>query len=285
VKKYAIREIRSNAVIGYFFTDFIPRAGKYGHAAAFTLISGRSLGDGVYSQPVSAIVANFSPPTADRPSLLTHDEVETLFHEFGHIMHQTLTVAPYAYLSGSSTAQDFVEAPSQMLENWVWNAEQLNKISGHYKNPNRKLPAELVGKMLAAKDFNQGYHYSRQIMLGLTDLKMHMAEGPVDANAVFREVHSDTLLFPPIAGSKFMAGFGHMMGGYDAGYYGYIWSEVFAADMFTRFEAGGLENESLGRLYRDRILGQGAMQEPLELLTQFLGRAPNDQAFLKKLGL
>src|SRR5271156_3189069 len=125
------------------------------------------------------MVANFNPPANGKPSLLSHNEVETLFHEFGHIMHQTLTKAPYASLSGSNVAQDFVEAPSQMLENWVWEPQILNLMSGNYKNPTQKLPVDLLKKMIAARDFNQGYFYTRQLMLALTDMEMHTASGPV----------------------------------------------------------------------------------------------------------
>lgn len=285
VKLYAILDGSDNSVIGYFYTDFIPREGKYGHAAAFTLVEGRVLPDGRYSEPVSAIVANFSPPANGKPSLFTHDEVETLFHEFGHIMHQTLTRAPYSFLSGTSTAQDFVEAPSQMLENWVWDADMLNKLSGHYLDIRKKLPKELIEKMLEARDFNQGYHYSRQIMLGLTDLSMHMLSGPVDVTELYKKFHLDVLTVPAIGNSHFPASFGHLMSSYDAGYYGYIWSEVFAADMFTAFMDKGLLNSNLGRRYRDIILGEGNMRDPYDLISAFLGRAPNNEAFLKKLGL
>lgn len=285
VKLYAIKNKGDQKTIAYFYADTFPREGKYGHAAAFPLISGHVLSAGEYSTPVAAIVANFTPPTKNKPSLLTHDEVETLFHEFGHIMHQTLTRAPYAYLSGSSTAQDFVEAPSQMLENWIWSADILKSISGHYLDQKKHLPDELITKMIAARDFNMGFHYSRQILLGLTDLKMHVSKGPVDVSDMYRQTYKDILGIEPVSGSLWMAGFGHMMGGYDAGYYGYIWSEVYAADMFTAFEATGLLNSATGYSYRTNILEKGNMRDPLELVTGFLGRKPNDQAFLKKLGL
>src|SRR5690606_13893589 len=138
---------------------------------------GRVMADGNYSIPVASIVSNFTPPSESRPSLLTHDEVETLFHEFGHIMHQVLTTSPYGFLSGTNVAQDFVEAPSQMLENWAWDPEMLTLISGHYERADETLPADLIAKMVAAKDFNIGYFYSRQIVLGTTDLILHTSSG------------------------------------------------------------------------------------------------------------
>ena len=283
VKAYQVVDNQTGAVIAYFYADLIPRDGKYGHAAAFPLISGRQLADG-YSVPVASIVANFTPPSDGKPSLLTHDEVETLFHEFGHIMHQILTRAPYASLSGTSVAQDFVEAPSQMLENWVWNEEILRMISGHYET-GEALPTDLLQKMLAAQNFNQGYFYTRQIFLGMLDLTFHTTDGPVNTTEVHNKLYKEIIGIDALEGGHWTAGFGHLMGGYDAGYYGYIWSEVYAQDMFTRFEQAGLLNASVGADYRTWILEKGSMLDPLELLTGFLGRAPNDEAFLKKLGL
>lgn len=284
VKMYAIREKSDQSVIGYFYTDFFPREGKYGHAAAFPLISGRVRGDGRYSLPVASIVSNFTPPSDGKPSLLTHDEVETLFHEFGHIMHQTLTRAPYASLSGSNTAQDFVEAPSQMLENWVWNKQILTLISGHYTDASKKLPDNVLNQMLAAKNFNQGYLYTRQLVLGLTDLRIHTQGGAVDVDVVYDKTYEELLGVKPLPGTHFMSTFGHMMGGYDAGYYGYIWSEVYAADMFTAF-GENLLDEDVGLRYRHEILEVGHMRPELESVEKFLGRKSNSDAFYKKLGV
>jgi thimet oligopeptidase len=285
VKLYQIENISDGAVVGYFYADLVPRQGKYGHAAAFPLISGRVLPTGSYSKPVAAMVANFAPPAGGKPSLLSHDEVETLFHEFGHIMHQTLTKAPYASLSGSAVAQDFVEAPSQMLEGWAWNQEILEKVSGHYLDHSRKLPTALLQQMIAAKDFNSGYYYTRQLMLATLDMTYHTATGPVDTAATYDQIYRDMLGIEPVAGGRFSASFGHLMGGYDAGYYGYLWSEVYAADMFTRFEHGGLLNAEIGGDYRRAILESGSMTDALSLLRQFLGREPNSEAFFRKLGI
>ncbi|MGK5084776.1 M3 family metallopeptidase [Bdellovibrionota bacterium FG-1] len=283
VKLYRVENTSDRALIGFFFADFIPRQGKYGHAAAFSLISGRKLADGAYSHPISAIVANMNPPANGKPSLLNHSEVETLFHEFGHIMHQTLTRAPFGTLSGSNVAQDFVEAPSQMLENWVWSPEVLSSLSGHYQDHSRKLPKELLSRMIAARDFNQGYFYTRQLMLGLLDMAYHTASGPVDTTAIQNRLYREIIGVEPIEGGHFQAGFGHLMGGYDSGYYGYLWSKVYAEDMFTRFESAGLFDSGMGMRYRHTILEKGDMLEAMDLLNEFLGRAPSNQAFLKKL--
>jgi thimet oligopeptidase len=287
VKLYEIHNADDCQLIGYFYTDFIPRAGKYGHAAAFPLISARLVESGKYSLPIASIVANFTPPVGDKPSLLTHDEVETFFHEFGHIMHQTLTRAPFASLSGTSVAQDFVEAPSQMLENWVWNADILNRVSGHYLNPTEKLPPELLGQLLAAKTFQQGSRYTKQLLYALFDMTLHTQENitTVNVTAIYDQLTKEIIGQDPLPGNRFPAGFGHLMGGYDAGYYGYLWSEVYAQDMFSIFPQTDLTNNQVGARYRDTILAQGNMKDAIELLKDFLGREPSSEAFFKMLGL
>lgn len=281
---YEITDSKTKNRIGYFYADFYPRAGKYGHAAAFTLIGGRQVG-GQYNETVSAIVSNFTPAGAGKPALLSHDEVETLFHEFGHIVHQTLTRAPFASLSGTSTARDFVEAPSQVLENWVWDEKILNMISGHYTDTTKKLPKELLEKMLVAKNFGQGYFYSRQLTFGLFDLEIHSAQGAVRVDDVYNRLFKELIGVEPLKGVHFPGTFGHMMGGYDAGYYGYLWSEVYAQDMFSIFEKKGLLNSQIGNRYRRTILEQGSMKDAIDLLRQFLGREPNSDAFFKKIGI
>ena len=287
VKMYAIHDSTDDRLIGYFYADFFPRAGKYGHAAAFPLISGRVLANGQsigqYSQPVAAMVANLSPPLNGKPSLLSYDDVNTVFHEFGHIMHQTLTRAPYASLSGSNTAQDFVEAPSQMLENWIANPEILKIISGHYLDHSQKLPSEMLAKLIETQDFNLGYSYTKQLTYALFDMTIHTQDGPVDVNDTYLNVYREVMGQEPLEGQRFPASFGHMMGGYDAGYYGYLWSEVYAEDMFTQFPTTNLTSPEVGGRYRRAILEQGNMKDALDLLRDFLGREPNSDAFFKKL--
>jgi thimet oligopeptidase len=282
VKLYRILDKKDGRLIGYFYTDFIPRAGKYDHFASFGLVNGRHLPDG-YNKPVSAIVGNFNPPGNGKPSLLNHDEVVTVFHEFGHVMHQTLTRAPYASLSGANVAQDFVEAPSQMLENWPWEEKILTVMSGHYLDPGKKLPDDLLKKMIAVRDYQQGYFFTRQLMLGLTDMTFHTATGPVDTAATYNKLYHDLIGVDPVEGGHFCAAFGHLMGGYDAGYYGYLWSLVYATDMYSAFQKTDPLSPKTGDRYRRVILERGNMEDADVLLTRFLGRPSNNKAFLKKL--
>jgi thimet oligopeptidase len=284
VRLYAVHDQKSGDLLSYFYTDLAPRDGKYSHAGAFPLISGRILKPGRYSKPVAAIVANFTPATAARPSLLTHAEVKTFFHELGHIMQQILTKAPFATFSGTSVAQDYVEAPSQMMENWVWNREILKKISSHFQT-GQPLSDELIDKMIAAKRFNQGVDYTWQLLFSLFDLRIHSSTGAMNVTKVYHEMYRDLFGFAELADGHFPAGFGHLMGGYDAAYYGYLWSQVYAQDMYSRFEREGLLNPKTGAEYRKVILESGNMQDAIDLIRRFLGREPNADAFYRTLGI
>jgi thimet oligopeptidase len=284
VRCYRVKDAKTDALIGSFFADLYPRPGKYGHAAAFTLHQERTVG-GVRVQPVSAIVANFSAPIGTKPSLLKHTEVETFFHEFGHICHQLLTTAEFASLSGTSVDQDFVEAPSQMLENWVYDASILKTLSSNVDHPEQKLPDSLIEQIVKTRNFNQGYFYTRQLLFGLFDLQSHTGDALPHPSELYRRLYTEVMGLPALKTSHFPASFGHLMGGYDAGYYGYLWSKVFAEDMFSLFEKQGLLNETLGQRYRNVILAQGKMKESSELLKEFLGRDVSYEAFYKRLGI
>ena len=283
VKLYEINDAAGGEPIAYFYMDLFPREGKYKHAAAFSLLTGRQLPDGRYQKPVSSMVANFNKSTKDRPSLLTHDEVETFFHEFGHIMHQTLTKAKYGRFAGSATARDFVEAPSQMLENWVWEREVLQSLSGHYLDRSKKLPDELLGKMLAAKNVNSGLVNLRQLLFGSVDQLYH-GNPPSDTTKAYARLAKSVSMIPTSPGTHPEASFGHLMG-YDSGYYGYMWSKVYAEDMFSKFKEEGVLNPALGRRYRVEILEKGSSRDEMESLKAFLGREPNEDAFLESIGL
>lgn len=282
VMLYRIRDAASGDEIAYFFMDLFPRANKYGHAAAFTLVGGRMLTDGTYQVPVSAIVANFTKPTATQPSLMRHSEVETLFHEFGHILHQTLTTAQRLRFSGTRTETDFVEAPSQMLEHWVWDADVLSGFSRHVDS-GEPLPKELLDSMLAAKNLDSGLAIMRQLYFAELDIAYHLPGAQKDTTAIAAELHPISGFQAP-EGTHWQSGFGHLFG-YDTGYYGYKWSEVFADDMWTRFAEAGPLNTELGVEYRKTVLERGGSVDGDALVRDFLGREARSEAFLKNNGI
>jgi thimet oligopeptidase len=284
VRSYAVRDRASGELLAHFHMDLFPREGKYSHAAAFTLVPGRRLPEGSYQKPMSAIVANFTKPAADRPSLLQHSEVETLFHEFGHILHQVLTRAELVRFAGSSTETDFVEAPSQIMEHWTWRPEVLATFARHYET-GEPIPESLVKAMVEARNLNVALTTLRQVQFGVFDMGIH-GEGAADAD--LDEIHrraTEVSLLPLHEGTFFPASFGHMLGGYDAGYYGYLWSEVYGDDMFSRFEAEGVTSPEVGADYRRAILEAGGTRDGMDLLVDFLGREPSNEAFLRKLGI
>ncbi|HJQ96247.1 MAG TPA: M3 family metallopeptidase [Acidimicrobiia bacterium] len=283
VLTYAIDDAATGEEIAQFFMDLFPREGKFSHAAAFPLVPGRRLADGSYQKPLAAIVANFTKPGADRPSLLQHQEVETFFHEFGHILHQTLTKAELTKFSGTSTEGDFVEAPSQIMENWTWQSEVLARFARHYET-GEPISPRLVSQLTAAKNLNIALLTLRQAQFGLLDLWMHDETPQKDLDDI--HVRSTQVsLFPIHADTFYPASFGHLLGGYDAGYYGYLWSEVYGDDMWSRFEKEGVVNPAVGADYRHEVLEMGGSRDGIEHLRAFLGREPNNEAFLRKLGM
>lgn len=284
VRLFEVRDAKSDALIGHFFLDLFPRDNKYKHFAAFDIQRARRNADGTYRTPVSAIVGNFPKASGNKPSLLSHEDVETFFHEFGHIMHMTLTTARYSSLSGASVRWDFVEAPSQMLENWVWQKPMLKKLSKNYKS-GEPLPDALIDSMIAARHVNEGVFWSRQLFFATADMKFHTSGPKVDTTKIWNDLSADIMKMPSPAGCQAQATFGHLMGGYDAGYYGYLWSKVFAEDMFSVFEKKGLENSEVGGRYREWILSPGGTKEPDVLIHGFLQREPSKEAFYQSLGL
>ena len=268
--------------IGHFYMDLHPRPDKYGHAAAFMLRPGRRLADGSYAPTAAAIVANFTKPSAGSPSLLRHSEVETLFHEFGHILHQVMTRSPYNRFSGTNVERDFVEAPSQMLEHWTWEPSVLRGFTRHVTTE-EPLPEALLAQMVAAKNVGSGLHYLRQLYFARLDLAYHDAGAVKDTDAPAEAFHGITG-FPFPAGTHFQAGFGHLFG-YDAGYYGYLWSQVFGDDMYEVFKGGPEIEAAAGLDYRRTILEAGGTLDGADLVRGFLGREPSSAAFLREIGL
>lgn len=284
VKAFKIKDKASGELVAYFYMDLYPREGKYKHAACFGLVEGEEKQDGTYQIPFVAIVANLNKPSGDTPSLLKHSEVETLFHEFGHVLHNALTKAKYSAFSGTSVSWDFVEAPSQMLERWAWDPQVLKKISRHYKT-GEALPDDLIKRMIAAKNFGAGGMYLRQDFFAQYDMSLHTADMTPDTTKLYFELTKKIRGLPLTKGTIPQASFGHIMGGYDAGYYGYLWSEVIAEDFFGEFKKNGIFNPETGLKFRREILEKGGTLDEEKMVENFLGRPADNKPFLKSIGL
>ncbi len=280
---YEIRDRAGDRHIAHFYADLFPREGKYGHAAAFPLVAGHRRPDGTRVAPVSAIVANFTRPSAGQPSLLRHDEVLTLFHEFGHILHQSLTRAEFVRFSGTETELDFVEAPSQIMEHWAWDATVLRRFARHYRT-GEHIPLDLVGRLVRSRDLDVAIRTLRQVSLGLLDMGFHDAAEERDLDEINRRAW-DVIGLPFHEGTFYPGAFAHLFGGYDAGYYGYLWSKVYGDDMFGRFREAGITNSEVGAAYRREILEVGGSRDAEESLRAFLGREPSSETFLALLGI
>ncbi len=285
VQMFSIYDKSTKGLIGNFYLDMFPRANKYSHAAAFSVVMGKRTDKG-YQKPATALVCNFPKPTKFQPSLLSHDNVETYFHEFGHLVHGVLTKSDLVSYAGTSVARDFVEAPSQMLENWVWKKESLSLFAKHYQS-DEIIPDELLDKMIAAKNINSGTKGLQQVFYGIYDFSLNDGfdpDGIESTTDLIKKLKNEITLYPYQEGTHQQASFGHL-NGYGAAYYGYKWSEVYAQDMFSVFEKEGILNPRTGRKYRKIILEKGGTADPLKLVEQFLGRKPNSEAFLKSMGI
>jgi Zn-dependent oligopeptidase len=284
---YMVSDAATGEPLGMFYLDMFPREGKFNHFAEFTVTRGKLMPDGKYQRPVAALLCNFPPPSADKPALMTHSDVETLFHEFGHCLHEITTRAKYGRFAGTNVPGDFVEAPSQMLQNWVWNKKVLDTFAADYRDPSKKIPADVIQKMNDAKKATAGVFYRRQFAFASLDLAMHDAHSEnaqwdcVDiSNPILEKV------FLPIDPSTtFVTYFGHM-NGYDAGYYGYAWADAIAADMATVFEKGpqGYLDKQAGMKLRKEIYEEGDSRDVTTSIEKFLGRKQSVEPFLKKIG-
>lgn len=284
VKLYAITDKSTGELLGHMYTDLYPRPNKYNHAACWGLQSRKVWDDGKVQKPLAALVCNFTKPTADKPSLMPHDEVETFFHEFGHGLHQILTETKMGRFSGTAVARDFVEAPSQMLENWVWDPAVLKLFAKHYKT-GQPIPDDLVAGMRKARTLGSGIETQGQLYLGEMDQAFHtVPSGEVDTIKVANDVYERTTIYKAVPGTMFHASFGHLVG-YEGAYYGYLWSLVFAQDLFTRFEDKGVLSPEAGMYYRKKILARGGSMDETDMLRDYLGREPRTDAFYRHLGL
>jgi len=280
VTQWSVSDTASGRYVGDFYLDLFPRDGKFSHFASFPLLPNRRLTDGSVRPPLDAIVGNWPAPAPGKAALLSHGDVETFFHEFGHDMATLLATAPYETLS-SGFRQDFVEAPSQMLENWVWDPQILKALSSNV-DTGAPLPDETIAKLRAARYVDNAYYTTRQIMLASVDMAYHTAGPTVDTTEVWARIARTLTPLPLPAGVHPESSFGHLMSGYDAGYYGYLWSKVYAQDLFTAFASGGLESSGVGARYRHDILEPAREREPDAEVRAFLGRAMDPSAFYKE---
>ena len=283
-----VYEVRNekNEFVALFYADFFPRESKRTGAWATTF---RTQGtyEGEVKRPHAAIVCNLTKPTASKPSLLNLDEVETLFHEFGHALHMMLSKCTYRSLAGANVYWDFVELPSQIMENWVKEKESLDLFASHYES-GEKIPAELIEKIKTSAKFQAGYYSLRQLNFGFLDMAWHStAPEEIDDVVAFEvEKTKETNLFGYEPGTLSSSAFGHIFaGGYAAGYYSYKWAEVLDADAFEYFKDEGIFNKEVADAFRENILEKGGSEHPMILYKRFRGREPDPDALLRRDGL
>lgn len=284
---YQIKDKKTGELISNFYLDLFPRDGKYTHAATWSFVDRFELPDGQMQTPSVVIAANFTPAGNGTPSLLEHSEVETLFHEFGHVLQMSMATSKYATLTGDNVAWDYIEAHSQLLENWAWQPQVLKKISAHYKT-GETLPDGLISSLVKSKNVGVAVAFLRQNFLGQYDLALHTAAKRVDSTKLYAQMMHNISGIPMTKGTYPQASFGHIMSltdPYDVGYYVYAWSLVIAQDIFSLFEDEGLFNAELGAKLRKYIYTPGTVYDENEMVEQFLGRPYNDKAFLKSLGI
>lgn len=285
VEAFDVLDANGNYV-AVLYTDFYPREGKR-QGAWMTEYKGQYIRNGKDSRPHVSIVMNFTRPTESEPALLTFDEVETFLHEFGHSLHGMLTDCTYESMSGTNVARDFVELPSQMMENWLVQKEYLDKFAKHYKT-GEKIPNQLVQKLIDASNYNVGYLCYRQLSFGYLDMSWHTIEKPFDGNIMDFEKNAmnKTQLLPVADGTNMSASFNHIFsGGYAAGYYSYKWSEVLDADAFSAFKEAGIFDKKTANSFLNNILKRGNTEDPMDLYVKFRGRKPTVEALLERSGI
>ncbi len=283
VREFHVVDKISGNLLGVFYLDLFPREGKYKHYAVSSFLN-RRIKDGKCLLPICSMMANFQKPTRSQPSLLNHSEVVTFFHEFGHLMHTVTNKASYARFGLGGVLWDFIEVPSQMLENWAWKEEVLTLLSGHFEDSKKKLPSELLKRMIKTKLLDIGSFQLRKVFFSLIDLKYH-TEGAEDTSAAYIKLFKEITRIEMPDDTTPDASFEHLMGGYAAGMYSYLWSRVYSEDLFTKFEEAGFMDEKTGLEYREKILAPGGSRDPDEMVRDFLGRDSNNEAFLKSLGI
>ena len=283
VKLIEVIDKPTSTTIGYLFLDLFPRPNKFSHACEHTIIP-VTLSAGKPNKGVVIVIANFPKPMADKPALLKLKDVNTFFHEFGHALHALLGRTQIASFSGTHVKRDFVEMPSQMLEEWLWDPQILKMVSSHYQT-HEPLPDDLINTILKSRTYDSGFFIVRQLYLANLSLQYFNNGSSVDPDKLYKKIFEKYMYrtqYIPV--DHMYAAFGHLTG-YGARYYGYMWSKVFAHDMFAQIKKEGLLNPEMGRKYVNAVIGKGGSKDPNELLKDFLGREPNQEAFLCDMGL
>jgi thimet oligopeptidase len=277
----AYEVIEGGKMLGKFYLDLHPRADKFKHAAMFPIRSAKRLADGTYQLPMAVLECNFPKPSApgEPPALMEHSDVVTFFHEFGHVLHHILTRSDLATFSGTNTVRDFVEAPSQMFEEWAWNREVLDRFARH-RTTGAKIPDALFVGMQRARGFGRALSTERQLFLASLDFEYHSREPGFDSTKVVADVQKANDPFAYVPGTHFQSSFGHLVG-YDAGYYGYQWALSLSRDVLTRFKREGLLNTATARAWRDEVLAKGGGADEHDMVKRFLGREPTEQAYVQ----
>ena len=285
VKVYEVKDA-DGSHLALFYADFFPRASKRG-GAWMTSFRDQKIQDGVEYRPFITTVMNFTKPTADAPALITHDELTTFLHEFGHALHGMFAEGRYPSLTGTSVSRDFVELPSQIMENWAFEPEYLNSFAKHYQT-GEPIPAELIEKIVAAKNYLAGYAQVRQLHYGWLDMSWHtLTELPAEGTVEFEtKALAPYAVLPAVEGAAFSGSFSHIFsGGYSAGYYSYKWAEVLEADAFSLFKEKGIFNTEVAASFRENILSMGGTEDEAVIYRNFRGHDPQPEALMEKLGL
>ena len=279
------RIVENGQAIGRFYLDLIAREEKYSLNACFAIQNGKKLDNDSYQLPESAMICSFPPPTENTPTLMNHINITHLFHEFGHLMHHQLTRSPFAMMSGTYVADDFIEMPSQIMENWAWRPDVLKMLSGHYQT-GEILTDELAQKMVDAKYLNTGINTQQQVFYSALDLALNhgFEPGKTKISDLVCELQGKFTMFPITPGTNMEAGFIHLVG-YASTYYGYLWSRVYADDMFSLFANNGIDNPELGQRFREKVLAVGNTVDPMVAIQDFLEREPETDAYMKTLGV
>eukprot|EP00833_Pecoramyces_ruminatium_P003641 jgi/Orpsp1_1/1177673/evm.model.c7180000062380.1 len=288
VTYFEIYDKETNKFIGSFYDDLYQREGKIDQTSSYPLQFGYIKEDGTRVYPVGAMFGKFKKPTSSKPSLLGHQDVINYFHELGHIFHLICSENKWARFSAWNSEEDFVETPSQMLENWVWEPEIISRISHHYQDTSKKMPKELIDALISKRYFNKGIDTLFQVFYGVVDMDLYSItkkDEITDPAGLYDDLMEEITMIKRIEDTWSIANFYHIVNEYNAAYYGYLWSQVYAADMYySQFKKYGILNPEIGEKYRN-ILKKGSSYDAMELLKEFLGREPSDEAFIKNLGL